>query len=1006
MATSIDEKIIITGDSSALRRALAIARNDMVKFGNSGKNAATEIAKGFIGATGALNAIKIGFTQLRASTVGAFNEYVEFGDTIATFATRTGVATDELQRLAFIAEQTDTELSPLVEGLSKLARNAAEAASGNKGLADAFAALGVSVTDANGQLRSRTDLMQDVATATAELGTAEDRTAALTAVMGRGAEQFAGVMEALADSAGAVSAAFDKFIIPLTPEDIARAGELDNIFLRVNAQMANASQRASALIAPEVAALAEEISDALLSAQREGSALQQVFEEIGRQLSGVGVTLDFWRDTMYDVGRALGLISEAGDKLTNPLEQQLSIAESITLAVARGRDLWQGVFSLIETTGLRVMNGYLSVYAKLLDTIVQVGGAFSESIVKPASDAAAGLRAQIAANERTIGNSQISVTDTANVDAARAQIEAARFEQMKRIVDFENRTRDAANATGKKGDGTKAFRKPQGDDESAALKAADDARLKLIQDGRKRELAALERAYDDQLVTTADYYRRRREIEQAGIADEIALNERAQSRVKSQIAKASTAADKNKGRAELEKLRSEGEILRRESVTQIELLEREQRQAYEAYNQRITSVIAELATAQGQQIEVEFAKVETELNGQLRDAIQNGDAIGQQAIEQLRTLNAARLDAARTERDLQTSQIKVQSQRATLDIQHERGLLTTVEYEREIFELENQTLAIERDRLNARIALAQASGDTVEVERLQAELAGIEAGFNRMTSAQLEFQSTFKSSFSEFFSDTIKGVDDTETRLRNLIGGFFDSFLKQASDDMAESLYKSIVTPIQQGTQDAKAPVDSLAGYIVSALGGAFGGGSGGGWLSKLFGGGDTGSLVTGALTNTTGMMDTGDYGGLAAGGPVRGKGSNISDSILARLSNGEYVQPARAVSHYGQSVMDALRSLAIPRATLQAITSNAGNGLRDPSARRFADGGLVGTTGQSQGIGTPSIVIENRGTPQRVRSVESEGADASTVIRIVTEDIRNNGAAAQAIAGTFRLQR
>lgn len=56
-----------------------------------------------------------------------------------------------------------------------------------------------------------------------------------------------------------------------------------------------------------------------------------------------------------------------------------------------------------------------------------------------------------------------------------------------------------------------------------------------------------------------------------------------------------------------------------------------------------------------------------------------------------------------------------------------------------------------------------------------------------------------------------------------------------------------------------------------------------------------------------------------AAGGYITGPGTKTSDSIPARLSHGEYVQPAASVDHYGLGMMEAIR------------------------ARRFAAGGLVG---------------------------------------------------------------
>jgi hypothetical protein len=55
---------------------------------------------------------------------------------------------------------------------------------------------------------------------------------------------------------------------------------------------------------------------------------------------------------------------------------------------------------------------------------------------------------------------------------------------------------------------------------------------------------------------------------------------------------------------------------------------------------------------------------------------------------------------------------------------------------------------------------------------------------------------------------------------------------------------------------------------------------------------------------------ETGDFPlGLAGGGSVRGPGTGTSDSILARLSNGEFVMQMRAVRKYGLGFMAAVNS-------------------------------------------------------------------------------------------------
>lgn len=72
-----------------------------------------------------------------------------------------------------------------------------------------------------------------------------------------------------------------------------------------------------------------------------------------------------------------------------------------------------------------------------------------------------------------------------------------------------------------------------------------------------------------------------------------------------------------------------------------------------------------------------------------------------------------------------------------------------------------------------------------------------------------------------------------------------------------------------------------------------------------------------------------GDAQGFATGGRVRGPGTGTSDSIMARLSNGEYVVRAAAVKAYGPAFLDKLNGLQLPK---------------------FADGGLVSGAMSVQG--------------------------------------------------------
>jgi len=90
--------------------------------------------------------------------------------------------------------------------------------------------------------------------------------------------------------------------------------------------------------------------------------------------------------------------------------------------------------------------------------------------------------------------------------------------------------------------------------------------------------------------------------------------------------------------------------------------------------------------------------------------------------------------------------------------------------------------------------------------------------------------------------------------------------------------------------------------------------------------------MIARTQQGVTGSFTGGATGSFASGGRIRGPGTGTSDSIMARLSNGEYVIKAAAVRKYGAHMFDNL------------------NGMRVP---KFADGGMVGSVSAAGGNGS-----------------------------------------------------
>ena len=76
-----------------------------------------------------------------------------------------------------------------------------------------------------------------------------------------------------------------------------------------------------------------------------------------------------------------------------------------------------------------------------------------------------------------------------------------------------------------------------------------------------------------------------------------------------------------------------------------------------------------------------------------------------------------------------------------------------------------------------------------------------------------------------------------------------------------------------------------------------------------------------------SGSSSAGDSApGYANGGSVRGPGTGTSDSIMARLSNGEYVLRAAAVQQYGTRLLDDMNGLRIPKFATGGLVEQASN--------------------------------------------------------------------------------
>lgn len=164
-------------------------RSILAKFGFeiTDSNKLTDAEKKADGLTNAIKGISgaiLGSALL--DTVKSFIREIQgAGDAISDTSARLGIGTDELQRWQYAAQLSGASAESINTALLILQKNAAAAAEGGGAAAEVFAALGVPIKTAAGDIKSSGQLMGDVGLEIAKLKNPSERTAAALKVFGK-----------------------------------------------------------------------------------------------------------------------------------------------------------------------------------------------------------------------------------------------------------------------------------------------------------------------------------------------------------------------------------------------------------------------------------------------------------------------------------------------------------------------------------------------------------------------------------------------------------------------------------------------------------------------------------------------------------------------------------------------------------------------------------------------------------------------------------------------------
>ena len=253
--------------------------------GMEGMSAGSVAALGAIAAAVAV-AIKA-IKELHDMTLEAASDV----DDLVTQSMVTGLSTKTLQEMQYASEFVDVSVDTMTGSMTKLTRAMADARNGNEATAKAFAELGVSVTDSNGNLRSAEDVFYDIIDALGQIDNQTERDAMAMEILGKSAQDLnplilagSDAMKQYAEEAAAVN-------YVLSDEQVAALAAVDDAHQKYMLTVEAAKNQLAADFAPASQAAMEAFAHAV---QIAGKTLTEshIIENLAHVIQGIMGILD------------------------------------------------------------------------------------------------------------------------------------------------------------------------------------------------------------------------------------------------------------------------------------------------------------------------------------------------------------------------------------------------------------------------------------------------------------------------------------------------------------------------------------------------------------------------------------------------------------------------------------------------------------------------------------------------------------------------------------------
>jgi len=322
-----------------------------------------------------------GLSMAAAGVVAAMGAMVakssSWADDLNTMSKVYGIGTDELQKYAAAADLVDVSVETIAGSHTKLKRNMMSAAQGSKAQAEAFNTLGISVTDANGNLRDGDEVWQEVIQSLGKMENETERDALAMQLMGKSASELNPLIEDNGETYKQVADTFAKYGLDYIDQDtLDKANqfqdELDTIKMIGMVTFQQIGSTLAAYLAPALEKVVEwvgKLSQWLQSLSPQTLTIIGIIAAIVAGLAPVLIILGKVATGISSIINLVGMIGPALTFLTGPVGIVIAVIGALIAVGVLLYKNWDKIKAKASEIKANLIQAWTNIKTKVLSVI-------------------------------------------------------------------------------------------------------------------------------------------------------------------------------------------------------------------------------------------------------------------------------------------------------------------------------------------------------------------------------------------------------------------------------------------------------------------------------------------------------------------------------------------------------------------------------------------------------------------------------------------------------------